>query len=67
MGLSSETYHKLSKALKKDVIQYIQADHRYPDFMISVISDAIKETLGEVDSMVLGELTFCIMDDINLV
>jgi len=66
MGLSNETYDKLASALKDDVLNYIQSDERYVEFMLAVIPDAVTDNLGPVDIDVLSTLSFCIMDKIIL-
>jgi hypothetical protein len=66
MGLSNKTYDELAKALKEDVISFINNDERYVNFMLEVIPDAIKENLGTVDEDVLMQLSYCIMDKIFL-
>jgi hypothetical protein len=66
MSLSNETFHKLSSALKDEVILYIEKDERYVDFMMEIVPDAICSKLGHIDDQVLMELSMCVMDKIML-
>lgn len=66
MGLSTKTTQNLASALKEEVIDYIHSDERYVLFMQEVISDAIREKLGQMDEDVLCDLSHCIMDSMCL-
>lgn len=64
MALSNSTVNKLADALASDVIQYIEKDDRYVEFLMDVIPDALKEFLGELEMDLCVELSTCIMDKI---
>lgn len=66
MSLSNSTIIKLSSALTPEVIDYIYKDERWIEFMIEMISDCIKEKIGEIDEDLFVELSQCIMDKIEL-
>jgi hypothetical protein len=66
MALSNKTIQKLSNALTSEVIDYIQNDERYTEFMMEVIPDAVSEKLGSHDAELITELSMCIMDNIML-
>jgi hypothetical protein len=66
MPLSDKTIHKLANALAPEVVSYIYSDERWMDFMCEMISDAIRENLGDVDQNLKSELGLCIMDHISL-
>jgi hypothetical protein len=65
-GLSNKTIDKLSHALKEDVINYIQNDDRYAEFMQEVLNDAIHNYLGQIDPVLLMELNCSLFDAIDL-
>lgn len=66
MALSTNTIIKLSEALADDVAQYITEDHRFFDLIVELIPDAICDKLGNVDDMVLAELSMCISERLVL-
>lgn len=66
MTLSNQTIHNLTKALKPEVIDYIEQDERYVLFLHEIIPDAITNKLGSVDDLVLYELSLCVMDSLIL-
>lgn len=66
MALSNKTLCNLASALKDEVVEFIHADERYAEFMYQMITDAIKDKMGQMDEEVLSNLTFSIMDEIFL-
>jgi hypothetical protein len=66
MALSNSTILKLSEALSQDVADYISEDERFFDLMVELIPDAISAKLGDVDPIVLSELSMCISERLAL-
>lgn len=66
MALSTNTILKLSEALSQDVAEYITEDERFFDLMVELIPDAVTAKLGNVDPMVLAELSMCISERLVL-
>jgi hypothetical protein len=66
MALSNDTIIKLSEALSQDVAEYIMDQHEFFDLMVQLIPDAISAKLGDVDDMVLAELSMCISERLVL-
>ena len=66
MALSNQTLQNLANALKPEVLNYIQEDERYVEFMMELIPDAIMFQLGTVKNDVLMDLSMIIMDKISL-
>lgn len=66
MALSNQTLQNLANALKPEVLNYIQEDERYVEFMMELIPDAITSQLGTVKNDVLMDLSMIIMDKIFL-
>jgi hypothetical protein len=64
MALSNKTIQKLSNALTSEVVEYIENDERYAEFMMEVIPDAVSEKLGSHDAELIAELSMCIMENI---
>ena len=48
-ALSETTLQKLANVLVDDIIEYIQEDCRYVDFFQSIVGDAIKRRMGDLD------------------
>lgn len=67
MALSESTIQRLADALSDDVAQFITEDERFFDLMVELIPDAIRDKLGDVDDMVLAELSMCISGQIRLI
>ena len=67
MALSQSTIIKLADALSADVAQYIMEDERFFDLMVELIPDAIHAKLGDVDDMIIAELSMCISERIRLI
>ena len=67
MALSDSTIQRLADALSDDVAQFITEDERFFDLMVELIPDAIRDKLGDVDDMVLAELSMCISGQIRLI
>ena len=66
MALSNKTYDNLAKALQDEIVEYIQSDERYMDFMMEMVGDAIISKLGNVDTLVLGELSMVVIDNLSI-
>ena len=67
MALSSKTIQNLSEVLTPEVLDYIQCDERWAEFMLQeMIPDALSEKMGPIDEELKVELSFCIMDRIYL-
>jgi hypothetical protein len=66
MALSNDTIIKLSDALSQDVAEYITDQPEFFDLMVQLIPDAISAKLGDVDDMVLAELSMCISERLVL-
>ena len=66
MPLSNKTVHNLANALLDEVIDYINVDERYVEFMMSVVPDAIQDKLGNIDNDLKMDLSMVIMDSIFL-
>ena len=67
MALSDSTIQRLADALSDDVAQFITEDDRFFDLMVELIPDAIRDKLGDVDDMVLAELSMCISGQLRLI
>jgi len=67
MALSDSTIQRLADALANDVATYITEDERFFDLMVELIPDAIHDKLGNVDDMVLAELSMCISGQLRLI
>lgn len=67
MALSQSTIIKLADALSADVASYITDDERFFDLMVELIPDAIRAKLGDVDDMIVAELSMCISERIRLI
>lgn len=66
MALSNSTINKLSSALTPEVIESIQQDDRYVEFMMEIIPEIVIEKLGTQDIDLVTELAMCIMDRIYI-
>ena len=66
MSLSQNTIIKLSDALSQDVADYITEHHEFFDLIVQLIPEAISAKLGDVDDMVLAELSMCISERLAL-
>jgi len=67
MALSNSTIQRLADALCDDVASYITEDERFFDLMFELIPDAIHDKLGDVDDMIIAELSMCIAERIRLI
>lgn len=67
MALSDSTIQRLADVLSDDVAQYITEDDRFFDLMVELIPDAIRDKLGDVDDMILAELSMCISGQLRLI
>ena len=63
---SNATLNQLANALVDDAIKYILEDERYVQFFQGIISDAIKDKLGDVEDEVALELGAYIFERISL-
>lgn len=62
--LSDSTFKKLADTLTSEVIDYIEQDSRYVDFMYEVIPDALSHMMGQLDDDLKCELSSAIMERI---
>lgn len=67
MALSNSTIQRLADALCDDVVSYINDDDRFFDLMVELIPDAIRSKLGDVDDMIVAELSMCISERLRLI
>jgi hypothetical protein len=67
MPFSSKAFQNLSAALTPEVIDYIEQDSRYVDFMQEIIPDALNAKMGQIDDELKFELSLAIMDRIVLI
>ena len=65
-SLSETTLQKLANALVDDIIEYIQEDCRYVEFFQSIVGDAIKRRMGDLDKEAIEELGKYIFDRVEL-
>ena len=63
---SNATLNQLTNALVDDIIKYIIEDERYSQFFQGIVSDAIKDKLGDVEDEVVMELGAYIFNRISL-
>jgi hypothetical protein len=66
MALSNDTILKLSDALSQDVAEFITDQPEFFDLIVQLIPEAITAKLGDVDDMVLAELSMCISERLVL-
>lgn len=66
MALSTNTIIKLSDALSEDVADYITDQPEFFDLIVELIPQAVCAKLGDVDDMVLAELSMCISERLAL-
>ena len=67
MALSNSTIQRLADALCDDVVSYINDDVQFFDLMVELIPDAIRSKLGDVDDMIVAELSMCISERLRLI
>ena len=67
MALSNSTIQRLADALCDDVTSYINDDDRFFDLMVELIPDAIRSKLGDVDDIIVAELSMCISERLRLI
>ena len=65
-ALSEITLQRLADKLVDDIIEYIQEDCRYVEFFKSIVGDAIRRKLGELDDETVDELGRYIFDRVAL-
>lgn len=66
MTLSCKTIKNIASALVPEVVEYIDNDERWVEFMMEIIPEAIESEMGKLDSDLMMNLSMCIMDRINL-
>lgn len=66
MTLSSKSVNDIADALTPEVINSIQENEDWVDFMMETIPDILEEKLGKIQMDVMMDLTMCIMDRITL-
>ncbi len=64
--LSDKTFQKLAEALTSEIIEYIEQDSRYVDFMQEIIPDALEYKMGEIEQDLKYDLSLVIMDKIRI-
>lgn len=67
MALSTRTIQRLADALVDDVTDYITQDERFFDLMMELVPDAVHAKLGNVDDIVLAELSMCLSERLRLI
>jgi len=67
MALSNKALQTLSKAITEEVVEEIFSSDAYVEFMMRIIPDVIQEKMGALDDELLGELSFMVFDNINIV
>ena len=65
-SLSETTLQNLANALVDDIIVYIQEDCMYVEFFKSIVGDAIRRKLGDLDDDTIDELGRYIFDRVAL-
>ena len=65
-ALSEITLQRLADKLVDDIIEYIQEDCRYVEFFKSIVGDAIRRKLGDLDDETVNELGRYIFDRVAL-
>ena len=66
MSLSNETISNIAVAVKKDVISKIYENECYVEVMQKCISEALDETMGEMDDELYFNLCLCLYEQIGL-
>ena len=66
MSLSNKTIQNLAIALTPDVIDDIFMDERWVDLMMEVVPDFVAKNLQTEDTVLVVELSQCIMDNIQM-
>jgi len=66
MSLSNETIGNIAVAVKKDVINKIYENERYVKLMQECISEALDQTMGEMDDELYFNLCVCLYEQIGL-
>ena len=65
MALSSSAIHNIADAMKDEAINFIEADERYADFMIEMLTEFASMKLGSNDPELVCEVSCCMMDRIQ--
>ena len=65
-ALSEITLQRLADKLVDDIVEYIQEDCRYVEFFKSIVGDAIRRKLGDLDDETVNELGRYIFDRVSL-
>ena len=66
MQLSTQSVSKIADALKPAVLEYIYADEGFTEYLQTVVTEAIRESMGDMDEDLLFELGMLIFDRIEL-
>lgn len=66
MQLSDTSISKIADALKPAVINYIEMDEGFVEYMQTAILEGIRATMGDMDEDLLFELGMLIFDRIEL-
>jgi len=64
MALSDRAIVGISRAISDDAIQFINADERYADFMMDMLTEFVSEKLKTKDNDLICEIATCTMDNI---
>ena len=64
--LSDKAYDLLAKSLAPRVANAIQCSDKYIELMLDLVPDLVTTELGEMDDLVLYELSLCLLDRIYL-
>ena len=67
MALSNESIQALAKAITAEVVEEIFASDAYVEFMMQTIPNVICDKMGDIDDELLGELSFMVFDNIDIV
>jgi hypothetical protein len=66
MSLSNKTIQNLAIALTPDVIDDIFMDERWVDLLMEIVPEIVAEHLQTEDTVLVLELSQCIMDNIQM-
>jgi len=64
--LSDATIHKLADALTADAIKYLETDEEVIETLVSVIDRFLIDRMGQMDDILLNELSIQILEKINI-
>lgn len=67
MALSPKTFQSLCQVITPEVVEEIFSSDEYVEFMMQMIPNVIQDKMGPLEDELLGELSFMVFDNINLV